>query len=206
MKSIRIIATPPGQAPLEIREKWIGTIIPLADQEVKGTQLGVKGGEAQNLGGHHVDTDVAIASLEKVSPEAADWWKQNVALREIPQLVFAREVCEVIEPLLQTFLYRLTAARNGRKDNVFVVGGTHYWRDQLLLVIDAVDVHHAAQALNVTIVGSFDRSSVNCPTVYYTSKSDSGSFHLSLKELEPMDQGTHPDLEEKIRFKIIVPQ
>jgi hypothetical protein len=114
---------------------------------------------------------------------------------------------------MKIFLYRLTSLRDGKKDKTVVVGGTHYHHNQILVVIKAVDAEHAAHALNTKIVGSFDRSSINCPTIYYTSSyyeegtqrpiSDKkGYFFLSLKELEKGDEITHPDLKEKIRFMV----
>lgn len=117
---------------------------------------------------------------------------------------------------MKMFLYRLISVRDGSKDGVVVYGGTHYHHHQLLMVIEAVDVEHAARALNTRIVGSFDRSSVNCPTIYYTSdyyggnqrpnNNDEGYFSLSLKELESSDEIMHPDLGEKIRLKVSAPQ
>ena len=116
---------------------------------------------------------------------------------------------------MKTFLYLLTSLRNGKKDGEMVIGGTMYHHDQLLAVIEAVDVKRAAKALNIKIVGSFDRSSVNCPTVYYTSdyykgkrhpsNHPEGYFYLSLKELEKGDENKHPDLKKKIRFKVTAP-
>jgi hypothetical protein len=116
---------------------------------------------------------------------------------------------------MKTFLYLLTSLRDGGRDGVFVMGGTRYHRDQLLAVIEAVDAEHAAKALNIQIVGSFDRSSVNCPTIYYTSdyyggkphppNHPEGYFYLSLKELESGDEITHPDLKNKIRYKVTAP-
>lgn len=118
--------------------------------------------------------------------------------------------------MMKIFLYLLTSLRDGRKDGITVLGGTHYHHDQLLAVIEADDAEHAARALNTKIVGSFDRSSVNCPTVYYTSNyygkdiqrplnDEEGYFFLSLKELEKGDEITHPDLKEKIRLKVTAP-
>ncbi len=118
---------------------------------------------------------------------------------------------------MKTFLYRLTSLRDGRKDGTTVFGGTHYNCDQLLVVIEADDAEHAAQALNTRIVGSFDRSNVNCPTVYYTSSyygegaqrplnDKEGYFFLSLKELEKGDEIIHSNLKEKIRLKVTAPK
>lgn len=113
------------------------------------------------------------------------------------------------------FLYRLTSIRNGSKDSVIILGGTHYYHDQLLMIIEAEDAERAAHALNIKIIGSFDRSSVNCPTIYYTSdyyggnphplNHPKGYFFLSLKELEACDEARHSDLQEKIRLKVSAP-
>lgn len=118
---------------------------------------------------------------------------------------------------MKTFLYRLTSLRDGKKDGATVLGGTHYHHDQLLAVIEANDAEHAAQALNTRIIGSFDRSSVNCPTIYYTSSyygedirrppnDEEGYFFLSLKELEEGDGNIHSDLKEKIHLKVTAPK
>ena len=96
MSSIRIVSTPAGQAPEWVREKWIGIEIPLAEQEEAGTQAGVFLGKPENLDGYEVGTNDAIQSLREKSPEAADWWEKNAPLAAIVQLVFAKEVCELI--------------------------------------------------------------------------------------------------------------
>jgi hypothetical protein len=96
MSSIKIISTPPGQAPEEIRREWVGVIIPLCEQETKGLQVGVKGGKPENLGGYQVNTLDATKELRKKSPEAANWWEENFHLPSIPKLVFSRAVCELL--------------------------------------------------------------------------------------------------------------
>lgn len=96
---IKIISTPPGQAPLWVREKWVGLVLPVAENDdgVGSLQVGVRGGRAQNLGGYEIETQKAIELLEEISPNAALWWKNNMNLEIIPRLVFRREVCEVVK-------------------------------------------------------------------------------------------------------------
>ncbi|MEI8337934.1 MAG: hypothetical protein WCF92_02175 [bacterium] len=97
MSSIKIISTPPGQAPEWVREKWIGVEIPVPMQALEpGLQMGVKGGKPENSGGYQVNTSEAIEALRKKSPEAAEWWEENVPLAAIPQLVFSKAVCELV--------------------------------------------------------------------------------------------------------------
>jgi hypothetical protein len=116
---------------------------------------------------------------------------------------------------MKTFLYRLTSLRRGEEDGVSVLSGTHYYHDELLIVIDARDAEHAACALNTKILGTFDRSSEGLPIIYYTSdyyggrphplNHPEGYFYFSLKEFEDSDRNTHPDLEENLRRKITAP-
>ena len=94
--SIRIISTPPGQAPEWVRKGWINVEIPLVEEEGSGHQRGVLGGKPENLGGYQVNTIVAIAELKKKSPESAKWFEDNLCLPSITNLVFARSVCELI--------------------------------------------------------------------------------------------------------------
>ncbi|MFA5934578.1 MAG: hypothetical protein WC827_01690 [Candidatus Paceibacterota bacterium] len=96
MSSIRIISIPPGQAPEWVRKEWIGVEIPLSEQKSSGIQMGVRGGAAKNVGGYQVETSKAIEALQKKSPMAAKWWKDNVPLVSIVHLVFSKEVCELV--------------------------------------------------------------------------------------------------------------
>jgi len=117
---------------------------------------------------------------------------------------------------MKTFLYLISSLRDGQKDSEIVVGGTHYHHEQLLVVIEAENAEHAARALNIQILTSMDRSSVGLPTIYYTSdyyggpdkhplNHGEGYFFLALKEIEKSDSDTHPDLEEKMRLKVVAP-
>lgn len=96
MSSIRIVSTPPGQAPEWVRKEWIGVEIPLPEQKLSVIQMGVRGGKAENVGGYQVDTSKAIEALQKKSPKAAKWWEENVPLTSIPLLVFSKDVCELV--------------------------------------------------------------------------------------------------------------
>ena len=97
MSSVRIISTPPGQAPEWVRKGWVGVEIPLPEQISEGgIQVGVRGGKAQNVGGYRVVTSEAIEALQKKSPEATEWWMNNVPLSSISHLVFSKEVCELV--------------------------------------------------------------------------------------------------------------
>ncbi len=97
MAQVKIVAVPPGQAPLEVRQQWVGMVLPVAENLPPGTtEMGVLGGKPENSGGYPVETMVAIQELEKKSPEAASWWKSHVNPALMPWLSFQRAVCKII--------------------------------------------------------------------------------------------------------------
>lgn len=92
MAKIKIVATPPGFAPLDIREQWVDIEIPLAPIEFSDDSLKRIGDE--NVGGYQVAALDAIEALEKSGKtEAAKFWKEF----KFGNLVFKKEVCELIE-------------------------------------------------------------------------------------------------------------
>jgi hypothetical protein len=113
---VRIIAIPPGEAPPWVREKWVGLELPLA-QPVRSARsrrvFGVLSGPRQPLArlldillgraaretGYVVRVSEAIAELERKSPEAAAWWRENVAHMFTPGrcFLFQERVCQVLE-------------------------------------------------------------------------------------------------------------
>lgn len=95
--SIRIIATPPGQAPDHIRMQWVGVVIPLANNDAVGIQVGVRGGAPENGDGYKVNSRDAVECLRKKSPEAADWWDNNFPVDRAQSFVFRKDVCELVE-------------------------------------------------------------------------------------------------------------
>ena len=96
---LRVTSVPPGEAPLWVRQHWVGLLLPLAQRSnSQSTYLvfGVLSGprtllaclgailkrEYKTHSGYAVDAARAVALLEEVSPYAAGWWRQNT-----PQLV-----------------------------------------------------------------------------------------------------------------------
>ncbi len=73
MSSIRIVSTPPGQAPEWVRKEWIGVEIPLPEQNRAASRWEFAVAKQRMRGGHQVDTSKAIEALQKKSPRAAKW-------------------------------------------------------------------------------------------------------------------------------------
>ena len=93
---IRIIATPPGEAPLSVRVAWVGLELPLTPTRAT-RQLAMTSGvvsaprgfwgriAALFLGGYGVQTGYmvtardAVDRLQSKDPVAAAWWREHCA-------------------------------------------------------------------------------------------------------------------------------
>lgn len=94
---IKIISTPSGEAPLEVREQWIGCEMEASDPSPNSIQMGVLGGDVDrdNLDGYAVEFLHAVEVLEKKSRSAALWWHNLMFYPD--HLIFGKGCCEVIE-------------------------------------------------------------------------------------------------------------
>jgi hypothetical protein len=117
---IRIVSVPPGEAPLWVREKWVGLELPLAYGDSGGRRAitsGVLSGPRNRLialwwalrgqldckSGYAVDANEAVRILEGTAPEAAAWWQQNVPRLQHRErkFLFAPAACEVVSKPLK---------------------------------------------------------------------------------------------------------
>jgi len=113
---LRITSVPPGEAPLWVREKWLGLSLPLAQRksppltlQVSGVLTGPKSfvygvigfllGRYEKQSGYVIETLAAIEVLAQSSPEAAAWWRENVPHLIKPRrfFVFQQGVGYVVE-------------------------------------------------------------------------------------------------------------
>jgi hypothetical protein len=100
--AIRIVGTPPGEAPEAIRGAWVGLELPLAPgetglrplQQFEVVSLQAAGVER----GYLVDGRRAVELLAAHNPKAAAWWQDNCAeaLAARGNMVFPPEVCEKV--------------------------------------------------------------------------------------------------------------
>ena len=112
---IRIVALPPGEAPLWVREKWVGLELPIAGRQASADSFhtsGVLSGPRNRFvvviwgilgwlpaqSGYGVDVAAALDILEQVAPEAAAWWRKNVPrlMRPGRKFLFQAQVCEPV--------------------------------------------------------------------------------------------------------------
>lgn len=74
-KVMRITSVPNGQAPLHIREKWIGVEIPFIEMGTPKSVGVIDGKPVKRHEAFTVNQTEALTALREKSPEAADWWK-----------------------------------------------------------------------------------------------------------------------------------
>jgi hypothetical protein len=111
VSSVRITSVPPGEAPLWVREKWVGLVLPICGPPIPRTYrtVGVVTGPSSLLGrlfailrrrtkktpGYVVSGEAAFVALEDVSPDAAAWLRANAPgfFQSGQYLVFQDSVC-----------------------------------------------------------------------------------------------------------------
>ena len=109
---IRITSTPDGEAPLEIREKWIGIEMPCLYYDGHAHASGVvskkyRGAQASYV----VFQKDAIDALAHVHPEAAQWWNSvGYPTHEEARRLFNAESISVVKEVLS--LAQITGAVN----------------------------------------------------------------------------------------------
>ncbi len=118
MAAVKIIATPPGEAPQHIREAWVGLVLPLAIPSVRnalivgGVLTGPRNylsqilqllfGQGRREAGYIVDIATALTILERANPTAAGWWRKNTPHLPTPgrTFIFSAEACEETEEVI----------------------------------------------------------------------------------------------------------
>ena len=110
-----VTAIPPGEAPLWVREKWVGIELPLKQRSLSprtfpaaGVLTGPRGflsslaawlsGNLMRQEGYLVDALAAVEALEAVHPEAAAWWRKNTPhlMRANRRFIFQKDVGHVV--------------------------------------------------------------------------------------------------------------
>jgi hypothetical protein len=99
-QSVRIVATPGGEAPPEVREAWVGLTLPLFDSVPRTIEtIGVVSHTRQPPRvGYLVEGMEAVKVLAGKSTRAATWWLEQAPHVVVAGylLVFSAEVCEVV--------------------------------------------------------------------------------------------------------------
>ena len=95
---MRITSAPAGDAPLEIRELWVGAEIPFIVLEKPNYASELFSGEPlEPFVGFIVWQSDALESLDRICPEAATWWRKVGFPKIQGQFIFNVECAEIIE-------------------------------------------------------------------------------------------------------------
>ncbi len=115
--NVRIMKRPPGEAPVDVRDAWIGLSVPVLrgySRPIRRVGVGVLSGPRTWLAtwltgffgrgprtrGYIVDTAAAVSLLEKANPLAAAWWRTNAPhLLEPGRCLLFEEDCCLVENL-----------------------------------------------------------------------------------------------------------
>jgi hypothetical protein len=99
--AVKIVATPGGEAPLDVREGWVGLTLPLTDPtprmfEPEGVLTLSK--QPPRVG-YMVEGWKAVDMLAQKAPRAAEWWHEHAphVLAPCYQLIFSADVCEIVQ-------------------------------------------------------------------------------------------------------------
>lgn len=106
---VRITSIPPGEAPLWVREKWIGIVLEgeqyLSSPCIIAGDMGPVGvlthdyvaGDRDFREAFMTSSAYAIETLRLQEEDAAKWWDENFDKILIPTFIFPRECFVVIE-------------------------------------------------------------------------------------------------------------
>ncbi len=113
--TVEIVFPPAGEAPLWVREKWVGLRLPVVLREAKPVRALTAGvltgprsvlaalgrlllGRYRTQRGYAVEVLTAISALEQVSPDAARWWRENTPYLLKPKrcFLFEEKACRVV--------------------------------------------------------------------------------------------------------------
>jgi len=98
--SVKIVATPGGEAPPDVREAWVGLTLPLSDPTPRTIEpFGILSQTRQPPRvGYQVEGWRAVEILAERAPWAAAWWREKAPHVFAPcyQLIFSVDVCEIV--------------------------------------------------------------------------------------------------------------
>lgn len=93
---IRIVCRPDGGAPEDIRDQWIGLVMPARTTNSPLADVTTLKRVTDRVGGYAVSWKAAMDALEEKSPFTRQWWEGLNAVHHFPELIFTRDCCEVV--------------------------------------------------------------------------------------------------------------
>jgi hypothetical protein len=113
-RKVKIIDVPAGEAPLHVREAWVGLVLPIVGRRsfrlwTSGVLTGARTpwgrlwaalrGRWRKREGYAVDAAEAIRLLALERADAAQWWRENAShlIASRRRFLFDRDVCQPVE-------------------------------------------------------------------------------------------------------------
>ena len=90
---IRITSTPDGGAPKEIRDKWVGLVLPVDHENNEQLADLATLARTQRTGGYAVRWKDAMKALDY---DTRQWWEENLG-GSFSVLVFQTSCCELVQ-------------------------------------------------------------------------------------------------------------
>ncbi len=87
----RVLKARTGSVPKTVRQAWVGVVIETDDNDKS-----VFAEEIKKSGHYGVKGQAAIDTLGQVSPEAAQWYKDNEPWILTSYMIFSKDQCEAI--------------------------------------------------------------------------------------------------------------
>lgn len=112
-RTIRIVRPPAGEAPLWVREAWVGLDLPLIGERAPKSFIGVGvlsgsksylgslwqllRGKVTRVTGYAVEASKAVGILAESNPSAAQWWQENAPhiIRPGRIFIFDEDACSL---------------------------------------------------------------------------------------------------------------
>ena len=97
VERVKITKVPQGEAPLSVREKWVGLVLPCIGKSASALEEGVLSHDLLPLKETLlVPQKEAIKELQKSSPEAAAWWNSKGFPKPAGVFTFGEDEGEII--------------------------------------------------------------------------------------------------------------
>lgn len=98
---IQIIKVPDGEAPFEVRERWVGCVLEAdfftPDLNGRGIVTGTLTPPLRNQYGVAVE-EALHALAEQKGEDATDWWEELESLSSFEYFLFGADECQVVTP------------------------------------------------------------------------------------------------------------
>lgn len=103
--AVEIVQPPLGEAPLWVREAWVGLTLPVVDRRRSasfgvlsgprtwlGQQIATLTGRSERVDGYWVESALAIELLDRLKPDAALWWRGHCPQFDQPGMIFIFDI------------------------------------------------------------------------------------------------------------------